>query len=89
MLTVKDTLCRTQCLETKNVRQWLQCLPPVTVPIVSEGLDAQKGIAKATFKKLPQPAKNLLLGLTELETQLSETKCLSEEAGMSTVWDSF
>jgi hypothetical protein len=64
-------------------------MPRVSPPIVPEGLDAQKSIAKMTFKGLPQPAKNLLLGLTELETQLNDTRCLTEEASLSSVWDTF
>lgn len=88
LLNVRDSLCRSQ-LDQKNIRVWLECLPRVSPPVVPEGIDAQKSIAKITFKNLPQPAKNLLLGLTELESQLSDTKCLAEEAAISSMWDTF
>lgn len=64
-------------------------LPRVGPPILQEGTEASKSIAKVTFKNLPQPAKNLLLGLTELESQLSEAQCLVAECHSSIMWDSF
>lgn len=44
-----------------------------------EGSEMQKRLAKSAFAALPTPAKNLLLGLTDLETKLSQCSQLARQ----------
>lgn len=51
-------------------------LPLAKPPIVREGSETQKKFAKLAFQDLCPPAKNLILGLTDLETQVNKCRIL-------------
>jgi hypothetical protein len=66
-------------LQDNFVSDLLKHSPTAQEPTRREGSDTQKRLAKNAFAALPIPAKNLLLGLTDLETKLSKCAQLSRQ----------
>jgi hypothetical protein len=75
---IRDALCN-PTLQDNFVRDLMRACPPTQEPVTREGSETQKRLAKNAFAGLPTPAKNLLLGLTDLETKLSKCAQLQRQ----------
>jgi hypothetical protein len=68
-----------QCLLNEPhdfLRTSLTKMPLAKPPMIREGSETQKKFAKVAFQDLCPPAKNLILGLTDLETQVNKCRIL-------------
>ena len=61
----------------------------VRPPIVREGLETEKQLAKLAFKNLSLPIKNLFLGLTDIETNLAKSQKMVQECIAQQQMDAF
>lgn len=76
-------------LQDNFVHGLLKECPTSKEPINQEGCDTLKRMAKNAFATLPTPAKNLLLGLTDLETKLSKCTRLAKQKADNESFDVF
>ena len=75
---IREALCNPS-LQDNFVSQLMKNCPSTQEPTSREGAETQKRLAKSAFAGLPTPAKNLLLGLTDLETKLSKCTQLARQ----------
>lgn len=58
-------------------------------PLMREGLETEKQLAKIAFRTLSVPIKNLFLGLTDVETNLAKSQKMIQESALSQMIQEF
>ena len=58
-------------------------------PLIREGLETEKQLAKLAFRNLSVPIKNLFLGLTDIETNLAKSQKMVQESMIQQMLQAF
>ncbi len=66
---LREALIQRGTLSPEEIETCLSQLPTYPSPMMHEGQETQKTLAKVAFRALPKPVNNLILGLTDLESQ--------------------